>query len=231
VTPANLGADFYRAFLLRSAATNWNGIVAPIVGQRLVSTLALLGLAGAVGLLRALATMPPSTVLPSIALLAAAAAVMGGARTARLSPVRSLIGGRLPERLRAVLAADLALFRLPLLLTVTFHAGSVLLAYVLVIAVHSDAPFFTTASLLLVARLTILLPLTPYGLGFQEASLAVVLPTVGLSGEEALAVAVLSRLGTVLTALVGASILVLSRRVVSKDLAVGVLEQESATSG
>jgi uncharacterized protein (TIRG00374 family) len=98
-------------------------------------------------------------------------------------------------------------FVLPSLLATLFHAGSVLLAYTLALAVYAEAPFFATVQLLLVARLTTLLPITPYGLGFQEASLALLLPGVGISEAGALAVSVLNRLAMLVTAGVGISAL------------------------
>ena len=48
-----------------------------------------------------------------------------------------------------------------------------------------------------VARLTILIPLSPSGLGFQEAALSVLFLQIGLSPEMALATALLNRLALV----------------------------------
>ena len=59
-----------------------------------------------------------------------------------------------------------------------------------------------------VARLTILIPLSPSGLGFQEAALSVLFLQIGLSPEMALATALLNRLALVLTVALGTALIV-----------------------
>jgi uncharacterized membrane protein YbhN (UPF0104 family) len=206
VTPANLGADFYRAFSLKNASGSWNGVVAPIVAQRALSALALVVLAAASLLVKAPLVLDLN--------VAARAAVVGLVAAVALAfagqPVLAAAAGHLPGRIKAVGKPDFRAFFLPFLLAILFHAGSVLLAFLLVLSVHANAPLFATVSLLLLARLATLLPITPYGLGFQEASLALLLPTVGLSQGAALAVSVLNRLAMLLTAGIGISALGIS---------------------
>jgi uncharacterized membrane protein YbhN (UPF0104 family) len=203
VTPANLGADFYRAFTLKNGSGGWDGVVAPIVGQRAISAIALVVLAGASLAVKTTASLDFSPTHSVIGL-----ALIGSCLVAyRYRPSLTGLRTRLPASLRVLADFDARGFALPFLLATLFHAGSVLLAYTLVLAVHADAPLFATVQLLLIARLTTLLPITPYGLGFQEASLALLLPGVGLSEAGALAVSVLNRLAMLVTAGVGISAL------------------------
>ena len=59
-----------------------------------------------------------------------------------------------------------------------------------------------------VARLSILIPLSPSGLGFQEAALSVLFLQIGLTAELALAAALLNRLALLGTMALGAAIIV-----------------------
>ncbi|HLA65369.1 MAG TPA: lysylphosphatidylglycerol synthase domain-containing protein, partial [Candidatus Saccharimonadales bacterium] len=61
---------------------------------------------------------------------------------------------------------------------------------------------------LAVARLSILIPFSPSGLGFQEGALAMLFVGIGLPADVALAAALLNRIALVMTTLLGFGLLV-----------------------
>jgi uncharacterized protein (TIRG00374 family) len=108
-------------------------------------------------------------------------------------------------------------------LALAFHLGSIALAYALVAALGVHAAAGPVLASIAAARLTILIPLSPSGLGFQEAALSVLFVQIGLSPETALATALLNRLAMVGTMALGAALIVsgrtgaLTHRILSAD--------------
>ncbi len=213
VTPANLGGDVYRVHALRSAGSGFDAAVAPVVVQRATSYLALSLLGGAALLF--LATQYPVSaflVVPAagVALLGA---VVAGLLLAGRGPLESLrrravalLGGA-PEEASASAEASGRVAKggaIGLALGLGFHAVSVLLTLVLVAAVNADSVSFASLAALAVARLSLAIPISPSGLGFQEGALSALFLAIGLAPETALAAMLLTRLSLVTTTVVGA---------------------------
>jgi uncharacterized membrane protein YbhN (UPF0104 family) len=194
-TPANLGSDAYRATALRALGDK-AAVVVPIAVQRATSWIALsaLGLAAL-----PLVTVPadvsagPVIVATAVAGLALAAAGLGWwRRHPRLLPA---IGGSDLRRAAVVgLAGGIA-----------FHLVAVACGYLLVLAVEPGAATLAPAVIgsLAIARLSLLVPLTPSGLGIGEATLAILFAGIGIGPETALAASLLARLGLVATTVIG----------------------------
>lgn len=85
------------------------------------------------------------------------------------------------------------------------------MVYLLVAALGGHADAGPVLACIAVPRLTILLPLSPSGLGFQEAALSVLFLQIGLTAEMALATALLNRLALVGTMALGAALIVSGR--------------------
>lgn len=209
MTPANLGADAYRLAAVRTPSGGWATLLLPIVVQRVTSYVALsfVALAGLVLLPSSLSTQ--LIVLSVVGVTLVSAAVLLVARRPRLfaGPLRLL-----PQRLRP----DLPVATLPvrawtaaltsgLSLALAFHLGSIALVYTLVVAVGGSGDAGPVLASIAVARLSILIPLSPSGLGFQEAALSVLFLQIGLTAEMALATALLNRLALVGTMALGAA--------------------------
>jgi uncharacterized membrane protein YbhN (UPF0104 family) len=199
MTPGNVGGDLYRAVALKSDANGWRVVVAPILGQRAVSYSTLLLLAAGVVALHFVTT-------PLLALLCAGpvAVTLGVLWRVRQALVAYVLrgSGRLGiarESLTRCRHAAVPAYAL----AVAFHLGSVALTYAFLPAIGEHPPLFATLGVLLVVRTVALLPITPSGLGLQEGSLTLLLPTVGVSPEAALTVALLARLGMLTAMLVG----------------------------
>jgi uncharacterized membrane protein YbhN (UPF0104 family) len=205
MTPANLGSDAYR--LYAAGSSGWRRGLAPIVLQRVTSAAAL----AALGLL-ALAWLPAGSpyVTP-----AAVAAIAGLALTIPIV----LVINRRPRRDAGVLAdgahvgerrraGDLTAGSLiGLGLGLAFHAASLGLALVVLAAVAPIPAPLPALACLAIARLAILVPISPSGLGIQEGALALLFPTIGLPVELGLAAALLNRLALVLVAALGGTLL------------------------
>jgi len=195
LTPANIGNDTYRVVALRRSGHGTEGAAAPIVVQRATSYLAL-GLLG-MGALLAL-TRPaglPTALGAAFVVLASCAAVT--AIVVWRSPGWSFV----PDRRAFADAVGIGLG-----LGLVFHLAGICLSYLLIVAVDPAAaatagPVLASVAL---ARATLLVPLTPSGLGIQEAALAFLLSGLGIPPETALAASLLGRLGLVLTTVVGA---------------------------
>ena len=86
-----------------------------------------------------------------------------------------------------------------------FHLVAIGCGYLLVLAVDPAAAVVAPAVIgaLAIARVSLLVPLTPSGLGVGEAALAILFAGIGLAPETAIAAALLARLGLVVTTLVG----------------------------
>jgi uncharacterized membrane protein YbhN (UPF0104 family) len=93
-----------------------------------------------------------------------------------------------------------------------FHLGSVLLTSLLVRAVDPGAISLQAVSAVAVARLSLAVPISPSGLGFQEGALSVLFVGIGLSPETALAALLLGRISLLATTLIGAAALALDRQ-------------------
>jgi uncharacterized membrane protein YbhN (UPF0104 family) len=190
LTPANLGADAYRLVALANGAEGWRGAAVPIAVQRAgsVVALAVLGLSGL--LVLAVPDIPPRGLALGGVVVALGVCVALGL------VLRS-------ERLRRLPGAGL----LSLGAGLVFHAVSLGLSLALVAALGPvDSPIPVLAALA-VARLAILVPFSPAGLGFQEGALAALFVGIGLSPNVALAAALLARLGLLATTGVAAVLL------------------------
>jgi uncharacterized membrane protein YbhN (UPF0104 family) len=207
-TPANLGSDAYRVVALRGSGEGVRAAVLPIVVQRATSYLAV-SLVGAAALV--IASRPADFA----AGLTIGALVLGGvvlgvaslvsAGPGRLRPLRDrLLGPGAPERRRLAGAVGIGLA-----LGVLFHAIGVGLTFLVVLSVDPGAASLAALAAVALARVSLLIPLTPSGLGVQEAALALLFLGIGLPAESAIAASLLARLSLVLTSGVGAAALLL----------------------
>jgi uncharacterized protein (TIRG00374 family) len=96
-------------------------------------------------------------------------------------------------------------------LGLAFHLGCILLTYVLVLAVDPLPFSLATVGAVAVARLSLAVPISPSGLGFQEGALSVLFVGIGLAPEVALAALLLARVSLVFTTLIGVAALALGR--------------------
>ena len=203
LTPANFGSDVYRVAAVRGQLA-WSDAALPIVLQRVVSSAALAAL-GVVGL-ALLSTRMPAVVWmagsTAIVLVVAAAAVSVARRRAiSVRPATPSNGvGMWTVTLVSAFALGLA-----------FHAVSLALALAIVASISPVAAPLPILGALAVARLSLLVPLTPSGLGVQEGLLAVLFVGVGQPADVAIAASLLARLSLLATTLMGAGLLV-SRR-------------------
>ena len=211
LTPANVGSDAYRVAALRDAGESVRGATLPILVQRATSYLAV-SLLGAFALL--LASRPAAfTVGIVIGALALSTAVLGIASLViagpgPLRPLRArLLGPNDNQRPGMTGAIGIGLG-----LGLVFHAVAIGLTYLLVLAVEPDAATVAALAAVAVARVSLLVPLTPSGLGIQEAALAALFVGIGLPAESAIAASLVARLSLVLTALIGAGAMVLPTR-------------------
>jgi glycosyltransferase 2 family protein len=214
ITPANLGADAYRLAAVQEPARGWATLLLPIVVQRTTSygALSLVALAALLVLPYSASTLP--IVLAGAGLTVLSAVVLLVVRRP------ALCGGALrflPQRMRpnvqgmTLSARDwIAALTSGTSLALAFHLGSIAMVYLLVVSLGGNAAAGPVMASIAVARLTILIPLSPSGLGFQEAALTVLFLQIGLSAEIALATAVLNRLALLGTMALGAALMVRS---------------------
>jgi uncharacterized membrane protein YbhN (UPF0104 family) len=215
MTPANLGADAYRLAAVRRPAGGWATLLLPIVVQRVTSYVALSTIA-----LAGLALLPASVSRLPVVIVGA---VLMAVSLAMLLVVRwpSLFRGLLrllPERMRPDLpgtplaARDwIAALASGLSLGLAFHLGSIAMVYALVVALGGHGAAGPILACIAIARLSILIPLSPSGLGFQEAALSVLFLQIGLTAEMALAASLLNRLALLGTMVLGTSLIVSGR--------------------
>jgi uncharacterized membrane protein YbhN (UPF0104 family) len=226
LTPANLGADAYRLIGEEAgdARYGWRQMLLPVLVQRITSSIALAGLG-----LVAFALLPAGgaangAALAMLVLAAGSTAlivtVQGGGRASRwfrwpwrrgatelaAEPADPTVAGKAGPR------ATLVAVAVGLSLGLAFHAGSVLLSYVLVLSVGVSGSPVTVLACLVVARLSILIPISPSGLGIQEGALSVLFLSIGLPAETALAASLLNRLALIVTTLLGTGLMLLARR-------------------
>ena len=210
VTPANLGGDLHRAMALRRSGQEWEAAVAPLLVQRATSYLALsaLALAGC-AVIAARAPMAAGLSVAGAGVAAAVAIVawLLVAPPGRLRMPRDrLLGGRSAPLNGIGAAASIGLGT-----GFAFHAVSIGLTGVLVLAVDPSAPLIPVFAALTVSRLALAVPITPSGLGVQEGVLAVLFTSLGMAASTALAAMLLARLALVLTTVIGVGLLVRSR--------------------
>ena len=216
ITPSNIGADVYRVYSLTGGAHQWQEGIAPIVVQRIASYLGLLLLgtcaawlvpaSGIAGKALAIPAILLFVSLGSLWLLRKAASAQGSIVNKLASRLRLPIfwvGVSSKQFYMSVATAAAMAF--------VFHAGSVGLTYLLVLSVDGNFAILTTISVLALARLALLLPFSIGGLGFQEGALALLFPLVGMSAEMGLSVSLLSRVGLLLTAAIGATVILIGR--------------------
>ena len=203
LTPANLGSDAYRMVALRGAGEAVRTAVLPIMVQRATSYLAV-SLVGAAALLVAsrqaefIVGVTVGALVLSVLVLGAASLVSLG--PGPLRPLRDrLLGPGEPDPRDLAGAAGVGLS-----LGLVFHGVGVGLTYLLVVAVDPDAAVVAAMAAVALARISLLVPLTPSGLGVQEAALALLFVGIGLPAESAIAASLLARLSLVVTAVLGA---------------------------
>jgi len=218
VTPGNIGADAYRIYSTAQGPCGLEGAVVPVAGQRITSYLALLAI-GASALF--LVPLPHGFALTMAIVGGALIALLGlGWGVLRLVPEARQRAAHLARRLGLVdLWAKTPRGRLlkglsgGFALAVLFHGTSLLLTYILVLSVSGRSDVFPTLAALAMARLSMLLPFSVNGLGFQEGALTILLPQVGVASEAALAVSALNRLGLLLSIGFGIAAMATGKRI------------------
>jgi hypothetical protein len=217
VTPGNIGADAYRIYSTAKAPCGLEGAVAPVAAQRITSCLALLAIGVSASFL---VPLPQGFALTLVALGSAIVAlVVLGWSVLLVAPKTRPRAAHLARRLglvdlwvktpRGALLKGLAG---GFVLAVLFHGVSLLLTYFLVLSVSGPADVFPTLATLAIARLSMLVPFSANGLGFQEGALTILLPEVGVTSQAALAVSALNRLGLLLTTGLGIAAMALGKR-------------------
>ncbi len=208
ITPGNLGGDAYRVHALNGRGTGWQQAAVPIVAQRLTSyvSLALLGVIATL-------VIPVSFAFRAMLLLIPAAALLVVAATwafVRFRKNSALLGSFAPG------AAETSTFWRAFMtgsaLGLAFHGLAVLAGFVLLTSVTRDPEVVAALAAISIARVASVLPITPSGIGVQEAGLALLLPLAGVEAEAAVTFAALSRLAFVLTSIAGVTLLLFRDR-------------------
>lgn len=203
LTPVNLGSDAFRVVALRGSTAGTGRAALPIVVQRATSYLGL-SLLAAMALLVA---SRPAGFTVGVTVAAFAASAIGVAIISLVSAGRGPLCG---PRARLIGPADIERGAIVgsvvvgLLLGLAFHAAAVLLTWGIVLAVEPAAASLAAPAAVALARLSLVVPLTPNGLGIQEAALAGLFVGIGLPAESAVAAALLARLSMLATAVIGA---------------------------
>jgi uncharacterized membrane protein YbhN (UPF0104 family) len=233
ITPANFGGDVHRAATLRGSGHGWSVAVAPLIVQRATSYLALSGLSLiALSVLAADAELAGTIVLIGGAFAVAVAiaawlllAPPGPLRGAHARLVRLVGGAPEPDdgRVNRLGAATV----IGLLTGVGFHAVSIGLTWLLVLAVDPSVPAGPVLAALTVARLSLAVPITPSGLGIQEGALAFLFASLGMAPDVALAAMLLARLALLLTTCIGVALLLRPRPSVPQGVGGGMSQVAS----
>ena len=198
LTPANLGADAYRLVVAPDSGMAWRDGLLPIVVQRIGSSLGLGVLAvTSLVLLPQASDLAPIVVATAVVLVAGSVVLLVFTRRSRSSAP----GGT--DRPRGELFGAYAV---AFALGLAFHAGSIGLSYLLVVAVTGGQAVPVLACLA-ISRLSILVPISPSGLGIQEGALTLLFVRIGLPAEVALAAALLNRLAMLLVGMLGTALL------------------------
>jgi uncharacterized membrane protein YbhN (UPF0104 family) len=202
LTPANLGSDAFRVVAVRDAGAGVRVAALPVVVQRATSYLAL-SLLAAVALLAVSrpAGFTAGVTVGALAVSAIAVAVMSlvTARDGPLGAIRARLIGDVAIGRRALAGSVVVGIGIGLV----FHATAVFLTWLIVLAVEPGAARPAALAAVALARLSLAVPLTPSGLGIQEAALAGLFVGIGLPPESAVAAGLLSRLSLVLTTAIG----------------------------
>jgi uncharacterized membrane protein YbhN (UPF0104 family) len=93
-----------------------------------------------------------------------------------------------------------------------FHAGSIGLTWLLVLAMDPATPLWPMVAVITVARLSLAVPISPNGLGVQEGTLAALVAGLRLAPQPALAAMLVARISMLLLAAIGVTLLLLDRR-------------------
>jgi uncharacterized membrane protein YbhN (UPF0104 family) len=202
VTPGNLGADLYRVAAV-DASSRRRAAAVPILLQRVTSTAAMVLLAaGGIAVLGSRELIQRSVAGATPWVVAAAALAAFVVATAAL---------RFRGQLRAAWAQgrehSTSLLRDGLGLGLVFHAASIGLGWVLVAAVDPGTASRSgeVLAILAIARLSVVLPLSPAGLGVQEAAVGVLFLQIGLDPQVALAALLLNRVALLIVVVLGAA--------------------------
>jgi len=201
LTPGNVGSDAYR-LLAPETEGGWRRRLGPIAVQRITSSLALAGL-GCLALswlpLRGLA---PLVVGSALVLAIGTSAVM--LLISRRAPWwRSSDAPAGPGRASGLSRGTLC----GLVGGAAFHVASLIFGLLIVAAITPVPSPLQVLACLAVARLAILVPISPSGLGIQEAGLSFLFVAIGMDPAVALAAALLSRAALVATTLLGVVLL------------------------
>jgi uncharacterized membrane protein YbhN (UPF0104 family) len=211
LTPGNIGADAYRVYSAPAGIGAWRSTVRPIVVQRVTSSAALAGLG-----LAALTLLPPSV---DVRFVVAASAVLLAVGSSLLVFFlrRAANSEDVHTRQQATRGALGWAIAAGLLLGLAFHAGAIGLSYLLVASITPIAEPGQVLACLAIARLSILVPISPSGLGFQEGALSYLFLRIGLSPQTAIAAALLNRLALLATVALGGLLLATGSRRHSAD--------------
>lgn len=201
LTPMNVGNDLYRAHVTRSWQVGLRQALAPIVLQRLTSSIGIVVLGGLSVLALPLPVGAGRLLALVFAGLFAAGLVMLGLPAARNGWGLRKLG--LPDITPRALAQGTLI---GLALGLAFNLLGALLACVMAMALAADLPFPQLLAAILLARATILIPISVNGLGFTEGSLALLFPLVRGTPELGLGVALLQRVSWLVTIVVGAGL-------------------------
>lgn len=212
VTPANLGGDVLRVAAVRAAGHAWSATILPIVVQRATSYLALSILTiPAVVILASQSDVAAGMVLIGV-VVAVIVAVAAGLLVAAPHHLRRL-GRRLAPRMapapieHPVPRRTLGIMALTgLFAGIAFHAGSLVLTWLLIAGVDRAIATLPILAALAIARLSLAVPLTPSGVGIQEAVVVTIVASLGAPVEAVLAGLLLGRLSLVSTTVIGAAL-------------------------
>jgi uncharacterized membrane protein YbhN (UPF0104 family) len=220
VTPANIGGDAYRVLAVRKAGLGWSAAVAPVLVQRATSYLALAVLA-----LIALGWLALSALLPAVILAAGLllSLLAGGVAVLLLVAPVAAVRARLrrsgaPERSDAPkevlnsVRPPIGSVAVATLLALIFHGVSILLTALLVAAVDPSATGIAVLAAIVVARLSLAVPVLPSGIGANEAILSLLFAALGLAPQIALAALLLTRVALLLTTLLGTGLFLFGRQ-------------------
>ncbi|MDP9269952.1 MAG: flippase-like domain-containing protein [Chloroflexota bacterium] len=213
LTPGNIGADAYRVYAAPAGIGAWRSTVRPIVVQRVTSSAALAGLG-----LAALTLLPHSVDVRFVVAASAVLLAIGSSLLAFLlqrpaaNGADTRIGQRAPRRaLGWAIGAGFVL-------GLAFHAGAIGLSYLLVASITPIAEPGQVLACLAIARLSILVPISPSGLGLQEGALSFLFLRIGLSPQTAIAAALLNRLALLATVALGGMLLATGSRHSAQEL-------------
>lgn len=207
-TPASIGGDVYRYYLLKDENNLWASVAIPILAQRLLNYTALLILAGVAVLLlptsastRMVIGLSEFTFL-GVVILSWVAFKKWNLNIRRFLPQQIK---KMAQRLAIThYSGFLGTLKDGLLQSFLFHLVAIALSYLLVLSLGLDGPFLATLAVLTLARTAMHLPVSPSGFGLQEGALALLFPHIGLASEAGLAVSVLNRLSLLITIAIGA---------------------------